>query len=316
MAKHAAVASVLLVLVASVSLSYAQSTNECSPENVKRAMSLAGAQEDFTVARCVGRTVLDNSAERTSELFALFGNHPRILKQTAFVSGRFSAGFMAWFITSSFTMWARPESVRDNGDQLVAIETAAAAGFHAEVLAHPFIEGWIIINDRPTRFPLATTTANRPTVLSVTSDERGPGSEARTWRVTLAPNRQLQHVWPPVFRDIDADGRPEVWVRYNATGGDGFAQVLEQYRLDDSTLTLEKQFRGEAEGIARLLDDGTVEVGSGFSASNAGHLNFDRHRVERFRYVAHNWTKVETKVIPHLLAGDEWRAYYDLGERR
>ena len=277
-------------------------------------MSLAGAREDFLVARCVGQAMRNNSGGRAPELFALFGNHPRILKQTAFISGRFSAGFMAWFITSSFSMWAGPEAVRDHGDQLVAIETAASAGFHAEIMAHPFIEGWMIINDRQTRFPLATTAPDRPTVLSVTSDERGPRGEPRTWHVTLAPSQPLQHVWPPVFRDIDADGRPEVWVRYNVTGGDGFAQVVEQYRLDDSTLRLEKQFRGHAEGIARLLDDGTVEVATGFSASDAGHLNFDRHRVERFRYVAHEWKKVETKEIPHLLAGDEWRASYDLGQ--
>lgn len=70
------------------------------------------------------------------------------------------------------SIWAGPETVRDHGDQFVAIETAASAGFHAEIMAHPFIEGWMIINDRQTRFPLATTAQDGPAVLSVTSDER------------------------------------------------------------------------------------------------------------------------------------------------
>ena len=103
----------------------------------------------------------------------------------------------------------------------------------------------------------------------------------------------------------------------NATAGDGFRQVLEAYRIaSGETLVLDKRFTGDFEGIARLLEDGTVEVASGFTASGAGHLDFEQHRVERWSYVGDSWKKVESKEIPHLLRREDWKKFYDLDDGR
>jgi len=174
----------------------------------------------------------------------------------------------------------------------------------------------MVINKALVRFPLATTDPRRRSILSISVNDQ-PGDKPRVYSATLPDGLQIQHAWRPVFRDTDGDGRSEVWVRYNATAADGFRQVLEVYRIDSGeNLALEKRFTGDCEGIARLLEDGTVEVASGSTVSGAGHLDFEEHRVERWSYVKHAWRKVDSKGIPHLLWGEDWRKYYDLDEPR
>jgi len=121
----------------------------------------------------------------------------------------------------------------------------------------------------------------------------------------------IQHVWPLEFHDLNGDGRDELWVRYNEAWADGFSQSLAIYKIKENGLELVKKFEGEAEGIARRLPDGRIEVGTGFTDKEAtGHMGYDKHRLEIMEYKDGKFVKVSERDVPHILWSKGWEKYY------
>jgi len=89
MSKHRILPSVLALLVGLASLCYAQSPGGCSLPDLKDAMSRSGQKEDFQLARCVGDALMNESVGPARELFQMFSNHPKVVKQTAFIRAGF-----------------------------------------------------------------------------------------------------------------------------------------------------------------------------------------------------------------------------------
>ncbi len=79
---------------------------------------------------------------------------------------------------------------------------------------------------------------------------------------------------------------------------------------DDSEIVLLKQFSGEAEGIASRLDGHKVEVGTGFTDKNVGHIGFDQTHLEIWEYKDGKFVKTSEKNIPHILWNKSWDEYY------
>ena len=104
------------------------------------------------------------------------------------------------------------------------------------------------------------------------------------------------------------DGIPEIWLRYNKAWGTGFSQELLIYKITNNSLKLFKKFEGVAEGIARRLDDGKVEVAKGFG--NTGHMVYEQPYFETWEYKDGNFEKVSEKYVPNMLWTDKWKEYY------
>jgi hypothetical protein len=274
------------------------------------AITKSDPASDSVVARCIGQALRDDPPERVLALLETFRDHPRIQRPTSFISGRFSDSFVNWFMNAAFSMWAPANSVCGEDGQLLVLAGRDSGGIRAEILGRPRIEGWTIIRSPGPRFPLATTDPGRPAYLSVTA-VRADGAPRRLQDQPLGDGQPIQYVWRPEFLDVDGDGVPEVWVRYNVTLMNGFSQVLEVYRVTQAeALRLEKRFIGASEGVARLLASGTVEIATGFSHGTPGHLEFELHRLEHWNYTGGKWTQTDTTEIPHILWGDEWKKYY------
>ena len=179
--------------------------------------------------------------------------------------------------------------------------------YYVVVNAYPFIEAWSVAGEEAVYSTAVIASGSKP---FIESGELTDGKSSKQFdKVEL--DVLLQHVWRPEFHDLDNDGIPEIWIRYNRTMGTGFSQELIIYKIKGDKLVLFKKFTGSPEGIARRLEDGKIEVAEGFTNKEAtGHLGYDQHHFEIFEYKNGEFVKVSEKDLPHILRSEAWKDYY------
>lgn len=269
---------------------------------------------DFWLTRYLGLTVFNEHTQRRYADLDPLIQQRKDLAPTAFISGQYSASFLDFFIRGAQQLWDVPEEGVSADDATCIIRTYSNEKYFVEVVASPVLEAWTIMReDYPTAIiPLVAATP--PAFLA--SGTLSGGELVRHFPnvVLNAQGSYLQYVWPIEAHDLDGDGISEIWVRYNQAWADGFAQILEIYKIEhEAALVLFKRFEGTTEGIARRLEDGTIEVAEGVADQAADHLGFDRHHIETLAFQQGEFVKVAERNVPHLLWGDAWKAYYFSG---
>jgi len=281
--------------------------------NAKHAIEEGDEEKaDFYLARYIGLTLLDKNTKRNlADLNSLFARY-KVAKPTSFISGKYNKDFLDWFIFASHAQWGIDDEGVDEQTYSFEITSNSDGKYFASIIAYPWLEGWLVIKDNPSIAVLVLGDFKRkPYIISGILEN---GTVIKRFPKTIFETDQhpIQYVWPPEFHDLDGDGTPEIWIRYNATWADGFAQLLNIYKIDDDNgLTLFKKFTGNAEGIARRLDGNMVEVARGFTdKGGVGHLGYDKHHFEIWRYEDGNFKKISERDIPHILRSNEWKKYY------
>lgn len=250
----------------------------------------------------------------------------------SFLSGKYDHDFLGWFIYSTYPMW----DFNDNGQDVKAYEdttfqlAGVKDGNYAAVVfgSHPMLETWSFVGATDDNGGTVSLTAvlgdpEEKMYLSVAeleekiNEQTGIYDDKKAYdkiEIDLS-GRPLQHIWDPEFYDLDKDGLPEIFIRYNATGADGFVQELAIYKIEGDKLVLFKKFTGSTEGIARRINDNQIEVGEGVLGSDSeGHLGFSKFRLETWEYKNGFFSKISKKIIPHILLSGIWQDYYNLTE--
>lgn len=263
---------------------------------------------DFWLARYMGLTATDEKTSRGyPDLISLFKKRED-LKPTAFISGKYDDSFIEFYARGTCAMWGIPEEGIDKQKREFIIQSYSDDRYFVEVSALPRLENWSILKEPVVVavIPLGV----KPTILSGRL-EKGKAVKYFKKMPFDVGDSFIHYVWQPEMHDLDGDGTPEIWIRYIKAWADGFSQELAIYRIKgDSELVLLKQFSGEAEGIARRLDGNKVEVGTGFTDKNVGHLGFDQTRLEIWEYKDGKFIKTSEKSVPHILWSKEWEKYY------
>lgn len=274
---------------------------------------------DFWLARYLGlwsRSVASNQAALLpGDVEPILAK--RRLEPEGFLSGGYSASFLNWFEYATFEKWGVESSrVRERYGSM-EIGYAGDENYFVTVTASPLIQTWFTSSDtglgKSRRLVLAAAVAegaDRPMIYAGRLVNKVTAVTFKPVELDVKKHALL-YLWTPELHDVDADGIPEVWLRYNVAWGNGFAQILDIYRIEDDTLKLWKKFEGLNEGIARRLGGNTVELGQGFgSRPTLAHLDYDRHRLEIWEYEAGDFHKSSEKQVEHLLKSDAWIAYY------
>jgi hypothetical protein len=267
---------------------------------------------DFYVARYLGLAAADSaSGKGVADIDRLYVTHPPT--PVAFLSSVYDPGFMDWFEKAMLPLWGVSEDrVREKYGS-VEVRSVREGKRFAVVTAYPKIEAWFRADDTQAgskRLLLAVGSSakgRRATLIAgVYADGRRP--------VSFKPmelnsqSHALQYVWEPFFSDVDGDGTPELWIRYNLTWGNGFTQFLDIYRMDEKELTLLKRFTGANEGLARRTAAGKVETATGRgSMGGLSHFEYDTHRLQTWEWRNGAFEKTEERDIPHLLRSGAWR---------
>ncbi|MEI8349875.1 MAG: hypothetical protein WCI77_06955 [Candidatus Omnitrophota bacterium] len=301
------------IFIAHLSFAYEDSYYSTLYEKASQAIQKGNEEDaDFYLARYMGTSFLDKESKKDiTDLSPLFNSY-KVSKPTAFISGRYSADFIDWFIQSSIAQWGGDDDEDiDPKTHSFGIVSSESNVYFATVIGSPYLEGWSIIKDKDMKKTvLVLIDYRQKPYLVVGKHEKGIPKKLLEKKEFDLDEFHLQYVWPPEFHDLDKDGKDELWVRYNKAWADGFSQELVIYKIKDNGLELIKKFEGEAEGIARRLDGNKVEVGRGFTDKNAGHLEFDQHHLETWEYKNGNFVKTSERNVPHLLWSDEWKKYY------
>lgn len=267
-------------------------------------------KSDFWMARYMGLSFRDEKTKRQyTDLYPLFEKR-KDLVNTAFISGHYSKEFIDFFITGTFDFWGIPDEGVDQAELEFSVRGGSNDKYFAEVIVSPRLENWSIIGNgvHSAVIPLVSF-AKRPFIYSGELKDKKPVKYFKKMYINT-DEHFLQYIWPVEFHDLDGDGIPEIWLRFNAAWADGFSQILDIYKIKKDKLVLFKRFEGQAEGIARRLTNGTVEVGTGFTDKAVGHMLFDQHHIESFVFNNSKFNKVSEKNVPHLLWGNVWKDYY------
>lgn len=262
---------------------------------------------DFWLARYMGLTAFNEKVEKNyTDVYPLLNKRAESLAPTSFISGYYDEEFLDFFVRGSYRPWGIDEKGIDERSHSFEIASASNGKYFASIIASPWLEGWYIVGDKPRNAVLCL--GENVQIISGKLENNKPIK--RYEKINLAIGEHPLHfVWPAEFYDLDNDSIPEIWIRYIATLGNGFSQMLDIYKIkDDTQLILLKKFEGLAEGIARRLPDGSIEVGEGFG--EGGHMGYDKYRIETWQYKNGELRKTGERVIPHILLSEEWGKYY------
>ena len=284
-------------------------------QNAVRALASGDKKEaDFWMARYLGLSSVDPATGHSmKDLETLLKN--RKLAPKAFVSGDWDEGFVDWFEKGLYPRWGVDEKkVRIKYRTFEIAQNRFQDRYFATIVASPELELWHVVENGLVSRPLLLlmgSASERPT-LFFGKLFKGASSSQFSPLYLNTKKRPLHYVWKPEFNDLDGDGLPEVWVRFNLAWGNGFVQVLEIYRIqNDRELVLLKRFQSGEEGFALRLLDGTVEVGSAFdSHKTRSRLRYDSHRIETWNYEGGEFQKKTERRTPLILKTDEWKKYF------
>jgi uncharacterized protein YxeA len=269
-------------------------------------------EADFWLARYMGLTAYNEETKRDyTDLYPLFKKRDD-LAPTAFISGKYSDNFIEFFIMGPCTLWGIPEKgVKEDAFEF-EVRGNSQNNYYAAIVISPRLESWSILKKDISKAIIPLVSSEKPPfIISGKLKDGKPVKRFARYNIDT-DGKFLHYIWPVEFYDLNGNGVPEIWVRYNVAWADGFSQRLDIYQIkDDKELVLLKRFEGEAEGIARKLKNGLIEVGEGFTDKEAtGHLYFDQYHIQTFEHKNGDFVKISEKDVPHILWNKDWEKYY------
>jgi len=266
-------------------------------------------EADFWLARYMGLTTFNEDTERNYfDLLPLFEKRED-LKPTSFISGKYSDDFLDFFTLGMHDFWSIPDEGIREEDLEFAVRADSDGDYFVQIIISPRLECWSILKENIKLAVIPLISLMKPAF--IVSGKLKDGKPITHFpRVEINSDKHFLHyIWPVGFHDLDNDNIPEVWIRYNRTWASGFSQVLDIYKIEkNEKLVLLKRFEGLAEGIARRLGDGRIEVAKGFG--DTGHMGYDQHHFEIWEYKEGEFIKISERNVPHILWTDEWEKYY------
>ena len=239
----------------------------------------------------------------------------RDLDPAGFLPHDYDSQFVEWFKTAFISAFKVGEEKVKDKYMTVEIQNVSQGKYFAALAVSPQIQQWYLLS-KDSNVPsepmlvVATSTSQKPTLFSGKIFQNIPS----TFKPIAIATRHhaLQYVWPVELHDLDEDGIPEIWVRYNLLYDNGFSQILDIYDVkDEVNPQLLKRFEGQNDGVARRLPDGRVETASGFAARpSLSRSDYDSHQFKTWRYQAGTFIEEGSHVTPHLLRSKEWKNYF------
>ena len=249
---------------------------------------------DFYAARYLGLCAREKTETCPPEAFEPFLKKRRF-EPKAFISGSWDPSFLEWFESSVRDRWGVPsERIREKARSFEIVNAEYQDKYIVTVVAYPELELWHVLKDGLASKPMVLAMGayrDHPAIFFGKSFAGFPRQFNSTFLDTQ--KRTLHYFWKPEFHDVDGDGTPEIWIRFNIAWGNGFSQVLEVYRIrPNGKLELFHHFQGGINGLARRSEDGSVEV--------AGMLRpaADNYRTETWVFEDKDFKKSAEKDLP------------------
>jgi len=249
---------------------------------------------DFFAARYLGLCSHEKPEACPPEALEPFLKKRR-LGPKAFIPGSWDPSFLDWFENSVRDRWGvAPERIREKARSFEITSGTYQGKYAVTVVAYPELELWHVLKDG---------FANRPMVLAMGAFRDHPtvffgkvlsGTSAQVSPTFLdTQKRTLHYFWKPDFYDLDRDGTPEIWLRFNLAWGNGFSQVLEVYKIrTNGKLELLHHFQCGANGYARRLEDGSVEMGGQMRPAS------ETYHTETWQFESKDFKKTAEKDLP------------------
>jgi hypothetical protein len=295
---------ILTSLAIQSAASFAAQETEVWKSNALAALATRNkAKADFCMARYL--SVKKSTEDLKDYLVA------RKLSPAGFLPASYSQDFIHWFIEQSWSQWFVEEAQIREQYNTFELYSIGNENYFVSVVASPEIQAWFVTGAPTLETKLVAAASGSQKIMLYAGNKVAGKPSFPFPPVPLAiKKRAVQFIWQPEFYDIDKDGQPEVFVRYNLIEN-GFSQVLEIYKLTDTSFQLYKTFRSENEGFARRLGD-TIEIGKAqASKSGLSRRELDEHLIETWKLVKGKFVKIKEKKVPNIFVSGQWKEYYN-----
>ena len=249
---------------------------------------------DFYVARYLGvcaRKGVETCAAEALEPFL----KKRRFEPKAFLPNSWDITFIDWFENCIHERWGIPsERIREKSRSFEIAQSTYKDKYFITVVAYPELEQWYILKDGLISRSMLLALGRFRDHPTLFFGKMLKGSTAQSNATILdTQKRTLHYVWKPEFYDIDGDGEPEIWIRFNLAWGNGYSQILEVYKIrSNGKLELFHHFQGGHNGYARRLEDGTVELAAVIRSTST------TYHIEKWNFENKEFKKSSEKDIP------------------
>jgi len=267
---------------------------------------------NYYITRFVGLVLNDSSTKVKVE--DIDGAIKKLgLQSTAFISGKYSSGFLDWYFASTYYMWGCPDELTNEDDLSSIITSASDDNYFIGIIAHPVIEEWMVTGGadgkNSSSFVNLIDNSNPPKIFI-----KNLKDETKEPVIYVLKNYQLyyQYFWRPILKDINNDGKPEIIQRYNLARGDGFYQQCDVYSLSDTSLSFLDSITGDPEGFAWNWSGNKFQTGHAFPGSgDIGHLAYNLFEINNYEFKDGKFHKVSTeKPVENILWSDKFEKYF------
>jgi hypothetical protein len=262
---------------------------------------------DFYIARYMGKAFLGGNLKDLLPLYKRLDIGP-----LALLPRSYNEDFVEWFFYGPLLYWKNDQAIWQ-GEYAFELISADNGDYYVIINGYPFVHGWYTAQGNEEYMVLVTAfidSQRKPYVLSGKLTNGKSSQEFERLNIDTEEHT-IQYFWKPEFHDLDNDGIPEVWIRYNKGWGVGFSQELEIYKIENNKLKLFKKFTGTFEGLARRLENGNIEIAEGFSdKALQDHSSHNKHHFEIYQYKNGEFIKISERDESHILHSEAWKDYY------
>ena len=295
----------LFVLLAPL-CAFAEEKDELLKKATEAATRNDRKRADFYATRWIGLCAKEGASSCEDPQLDAF-LQKRQLEPKGFIPDQWDPEFIEWFEKGIRDRWGTaPERVREKSRSFEITQNTYQERFYVTVSVYPELESWHVLKDGLISRPLLMTMAGYKDHPTLFFGKSLHGISFESHPVFIDTQRRTVHYfYRPEFYDLDGDGTPEVWVRFNLAWGNGFAQVLDVYSIrNGKDLVLLQHFQGGPDGYARRLEDGSVEVAIG------ERILMKKQKIETWEYKKGAFAVTSKKEIPSVLLGSKWKDIY------
>lgn len=230
----------------------------------------------------------------------------RGMKSTSFIDGQYSFEFLTFFFSDTLFQWN--SNIYDENSHVILTRVGKNEdnNLYAAVWGRPRMEMWSVIGDDSNNsFLLGYADADVVVGNYNSNDQPIPCNAFNL-------SGPFTHLYNPTFFDIDKDGFPEMFIKFNLNVADGFIQSLNIYKSKNNNDFCERSLIKEFSARNGFIKQkgNKITIGVQKRDDSEAWLGASLHEVTEVHYDGKNESIIKVETIPNVLRGSDTSYWY------
>ena len=230
----------------------------------------------------------------------------RGMKPTSFIDGKYSFEFLTFFFSDTLFQWN--SNIYDENSRVILTRVGKNMdnNLYVAVWGRPRMEMWSVIGeDSNNSFLLGYADADVVVGNYNSNDQPIPCNAFNL-------SGPFTHLYNSTFFDIDKDGFPEMFIKFNLNVADGFIQSLNIYKSKNNNDFCERSLIKEFSARNGFIKQEGNKITIGVQKRDDGEawLGASLHEVTEIHYDGKKESIIKVETIPNVLRGSDTSYWY------